>query len=169
MNWNTENDRIDFRPLLPSDETFLAEMLYQAIFVPEGATPPARQVVDLPGLRKYYAEFGRVGDVGIAAVDPASEQPVGAAWLRLLVGNQQGYGYVDDETPELSMALLPAYRGRGIGRQLLERVFEAARGLYPTISLSVWPDNQPAYRLYQQLGFEIIQENAHDVIMRKTL
>ena len=116
-------------------------------------------------LRRVWTCWRR-GDCGSRS---RHQQPIGAAWVRLLVGDQQGYGYVDDATPELTMALLPAYRGRGIGRQLLEQLFEAGRGLYPAISLSVWPDNQPAYQLYQRLGFEIIQENEHDVVMRKTL
>ena len=42
--------------------------------------------------------------------------PIGAAWLRLLKGDERGYGHVDDETPELGMAVLPAYRGRGVRR-----------------------------------------------------
>lgn len=49
--------------------------------------------------------WGRAGDMGFVAVDAGSGEPIGAAWLRLLGGDERGYGYVDDETPELGMAV----------------------------------------------------------------
>jgi GNAT superfamily N-acetyltransferase len=79
----------------------------------------------------------------------------------------KGYGYVDDETPELTMAVLPFARGQGIGTELLTRLMELARSHYSGISLSVWPENS-AYRLYQRLGFQVVKTNdEEDVIMLK--
>ncbi|MEZ4679804.1 MAG: N-acetyltransferase [Caldilineaceae bacterium] len=119
-------------------------------------------IVDEPGLRKYFAAFGtQAGDLGYKAVDSQNGQAVGAAWLRLLQGDNQGYGYVDDETPELSIALDPAYRGQGVGTQLLDQLFAAASAHYRAIALSVWPEN-PAYRLYQRLGFSVVKQLADD-------
>jgi len=43
------------------------------------------------------------------------QQPIDAAWLRLLVGDNRGFGYVDEKTPESSIALLPGHCGQGIG------------------------------------------------------
>ena len=149
-------------PLTPADEPFLAEMMYHAIFVPEGATAPPRMVVEDPAIRKYFAALGTwPGDMGYKAVDPQTSKPVGAAWLRLLRGNAKGYGYVDDQTPELSIAVDPAYRGQGVGTQLLEQLFVAATEEYGAISLSVWPEN-PAYRLYQRLGFVVVKQPEDD-------
>ncbi len=51
----------------------------------------------------------------------------------------------------LSLAVSLECRGQGLGRALLERAFEAARGR--DIRLHVSPDN-PALRLYESLGFE---------------
>lgn len=45
----------------------------------------------------------------------------------------------------------PAYQGRGIGRQLLHRLFEFADGA--TIFLEVRTDNAPAIALYESEGF----------------
>jgi ribosomal-protein-alanine N-acetyltransferase len=45
--------------------------------------------------------------------------PIGAAWLRLWSKDEQGYGFVDVHTPELSMAVRPEFRGQGIGTLLL--------------------------------------------------
>jgi ribosomal protein S18 acetylase RimI-like enzyme len=46
-------------------------------------------------------------------------------------------------------------RGRGIGRALLEAALErfAARGL-TEVSVSTFPDNEGALRLYRSLGFD---------------
>ncbi len=82
--------------------------------------------------------------------------PVGAAWLRLLPEQDPGYGFVDEQTPELSIGVAPSHRGRGIGSLLLEALIEAAREQrYHALSLSVEPDN-PARRLYERHGFRVI-------------
>jgi ribosomal protein S18 acetylase RimI-like enzyme len=87
----------------------------------------------------------------------------------LLRGEERGFAYVDDETPELAVAVLPEYRGKGIGTALLMRHLEAAAGLYRALSLSVSPRN-PAKRLYERLGFEIVAtgDDGHP-IMKKEL
>jgi len=71
------------------DEPFLWEMLYQAIYVPEGQTAPPRSVVRRPELARYVRGWGREGDCGFLAGD-AADQPVGAVWLRLLRGENKG-------------------------------------------------------------------------------
>jgi ribosomal protein S18 acetylase RimI-like enzyme len=152
------------RELTSDDEAFLYEMLYHAIHVPPGNTPPPRKVVRQPDLSKYVAGFGRPGDVGYAAIDRESAQPIGAAWLRLLTADERGYGYVNDATPELTAAVLPGFRGRGIGAVLLKQLLTAAAVRYQAVSLSVWWEN-PAYRLYERLGFEVVRRNEQDAIM----
>lgn len=64
-----------------------------------------------------------------------------------------GYGYVDALTPELSIAVVPEYRGVGIGRCLMTSMLVELR-LHgnPQVSLSVETDN-PALQLYKSLGF----------------
>ena len=156
------------RHLTPEDEPFLYEMVYQAIFVPEGQFPPPRDIVNQPVLRKYVEVFGRRGDLGFIAMEEETQQPLGAAWTRLLTGEHSGYGYVDDTTPELTIAVLPGYRGRGIGTALLERLIAAVEIEYEALSLSVWPAN-PAYRLYLRMGFEVVEENGPAVTMVKIL
>ena len=95
------------RPLAQEDAHCLWEMLYQAIHVPEGAEPPTREIVHSPGLAHYVAGWGRGGDMGYLAVD-AEGMLVGAAWLRLFPADDPGYGFVDDATPELSVAVMPS-------------------------------------------------------------
>jgi len=155
-----------FRAITSADQSFLWDMLYQAIYVPEGETSPERDLIYRPELSKYVRDWGLFGDQGILALEPEQNNPVGAAWFRLLTGADKGYGYVDDATPELSIAILPEYRGKGVGSQLLSRLLEMAQAQYPSISLSVSLDN-PALRLYQRLGFEDVQYCGRSLIMRK--
>ncbi len=136
-----------------ADERFLREMLYQSLYVPAGGVPFGREALRRPEIARYVEGWGRKGDLGFVAVDVSSGEPVGAVWLRLLAGEEKGYGFVDDETPELGMAVLPAYRGRGVGTALLKCLLEEARARYKAVCLSVSEGN-PARRLYERAGFE---------------
>ncbi len=54
----------------------------------------------------------------------------------------------------LGMFLAKAWRGRGLGRALLERaIAEARRAGIPAIELEVFPHNEAARRLYESAGF----------------
>jgi GNAT superfamily N-acetyltransferase len=152
------------RPIDSGDEPFLWEMLYEAIYVPEGEPRPGRELLGLPEIAHYASGWGQPGDYGLVAVDAASGRPVGAAWLRLLAGEIAGFGYVDDETPELSIALVPEYRGRGIGATLMKELLAYADARYTAVSLSVDP-RYPAMRLYERLGFAPVGVNGGSVTM----
>ncbi|MCX6047427.1 MAG: GNAT family N-acetyltransferase [Chloroflexi bacterium] len=155
------------RPFQADDQAFLSTMLYQAIFVPEGSQPPPPNVVELPELSKYVCNFGhQPGDLAYIVVDNATQQLIGATWLRLFSGDHKGYGYVDDSTPELSIAIDPQHRGRGIGHALLTALLTAAQKSYRAVSLNVWVEN-PALRLYQRLGFETVTANGPEMTMIK--
>lgn len=158
---------IHIRPLDRADGHCLWEMLYQAIHVPSGVEPPDRAIVRSPELARYAADWGRPGDIGYLAVD-AEGLLVAAAWLRLLTGDERGYGWVDDATPELTVAVMPGWRGQGIGSRLLAALLDAAAERYDAVSLSVQADN-PAVRLYRRLGFEVVEDGGTWYTMRKTL
>ncbi len=56
------------------------------------------------------------------------------------------------------LAVLPAYRHQGVGRQLLEQVEREARALgCCKLTLEVKEDNTRAQHLYQKVGFDGIQ------------
>lgn len=150
---------------MPADEPFLWEMLYQALYVAEGDLPFPRDIIGHPDIRRYVEGWGQPDDSGFIAVEETTGQPVGAVWVRLMTGAYRGYGYVDEITPELTIAVLPDYRGRGVGKRLLEELLAAVRPAYPAICLSVSAAN-PALRLYQRLGFEIVKSSADSATMR---
>jgi len=135
-----------------SDEPFLWEMLYLALFVPPGEPPLPRSVLRDPAIARYVQGWGtRQNDKGLVALVDTS--PVGAAWLRWFPASDPGYGFVDESIPELSVAVLPAHRGKGIGSLLLEQLLQGV----PSTSLSCDPQN-PAWRLYLRLGFEALPD-----------
>lgn len=166
---NVLHNRYTLRPLTSTDESFLWEMLYEAIYIPEGHPKPERTILQEPALAHYVAGWGKQpGDEGIVAVDTLSGQPVGVVWLRLFSAADPGWGFVDASTPEASIALLPAYRGQGIGTALLSALIAQLHGRYSALSLSVDPLN-PAMHLYERLGFTTIGAVGTSLTMRKVL
>ena len=153
--------RYSFRPVDVGDVDFLWEMLAHASHA--GLGPG--ELRERPELARYVDGWGRRDDLGVIAVDDDTGERVGAAWLRLLTGDAKGYGYVDDHTPELALAVLPGHRGRGVGERLLHDLLEAARGTFPAVSLSVRTDN-PARGLYERAGFRTIPAGESLTMMR---
>jgi ribosomal protein S18 acetylase RimI-like enzyme len=147
----------------PQDVPFLKDMLRHAYFwrsttIPESGEPP---------VQRYVERWGRPGDTALVAIKDF--QPVGAAWYRLFKADNPGYGFVDEDTPELSIAVVPSARGTGLGSELLKALMARAReDGYNAISLSVEKDN-PAVALYERHGFERIGEDDGAYTMRAKL
>jgi ribosomal protein S18 acetylase RimI-like enzyme len=131
------------------------EMLYQAIYVPAGEPRLPREILQAPAVAHYLTSWGQPHDFGYIAFDAnvAPEKPIGAGWIRCFTHADPGYGYIDDDTPELALlAVDEAYRQRGIGTQLLEKLLAYADERYVALSLSCDPRN-PALHLYERAGF----------------
>jgi len=142
----------EIRAIERRDYPLLEVFLYHAIFVPEGAEPPAHEVIRRPEIAVYIDGFGREGDLGVVA--EAGGEVVGMAWTRSI----RAYGHVDDGVPELAISTLPAWRGRGVGTAMMERLFGMLRAAgHVRTSLSVQTDN-PAVRLYKRLGYVVSEE-----------
>jgi len=155
---------LTYRALNADDEPILWEMLYHAIHVPHRQSPFPRENLRQSELGRYVAGWGRSTDAGWVVLD--EERAVGAAWLRLLNGDQRGYGYVDEGTPELSIALQALYRGQGLGSQLLARLLADAQPRHAAVCLSVSPAN-PAVQLYQRFGFVAVESSDSSITMLK--
>lgn len=85
--------------------------------------------------------------------------PKGATWYRLFKAEEGSYGFVDENTPEIGMAILKEYRFRGLGRKLLRiLILEAEQERFNSLSLSVGPANF-ALKLYQSEGFVKVSES----------
>ena len=150
-------------PARTDDESFLRQMTYGALFVPPGGSPFPHGIVDEGELAELHRGFGtRPGDVGVVAFDAG--RPVGAAWVRLV----HSHGWVNDRTPELTIAVTDGVRGRGIGEEMLATLVDLATPLHPAISLSVDARN-PAMRLYQRFGFIEVERRGDSVVMCRRL
>ena len=159
---------VRIRPLRTEETRILREYLRLSIFVRPGDTPPAADVVDRPELACYVAAWGRYGDDAVLAENESTGADLGVAWIRLWPGPETGYGFVDRATPEVGIAVRPEHRGRGIGTCLLDALFDRASQRHGAVSLSVSADN-PAVRLYERLGFEVVAESGDSLTMRKLL
>ena len=151
------------RPAGPQDVPFLRDMLRHAYYwrvdkVSETGEPP---------VRRYVERWGRFGDTALIAIQDF--QRVGAAWFRLFKSDNAGYGFVDEETPELSIAIVPSKRGTGLGSELLDALLDRARADgYHAISLSVEEDS-PAVGLYERHGFARVGTDDGALTMRADL
>ena len=89
--------------------------------------------------------------IGSAALDPSTNRLRGFALSRLAA----------DEAEILTIAVDPAWRNRGVGRDLMrEHVQRAALAGAGTLFLEVDADNVPAIKLYHRFGFVKVGERA---------
>ena len=145
-----------------NDTAFLRDMLRHAYYWRWGDP----DLADLP-VTRYVEGWGRPGDRSLVVIERF--QPVGAAWYRLFTEAQPGYGFIDEQTPELTVAVVPSRRGRGYGDQLLTALLaQAPKDGFRTLSLSVEPDN-PALALYERHGFQRAGERGGALVMRADL
>ena len=90
-----------------------------------------------------------------------TESAISNFWVAYVEDILVGYGgfwYVVDEAHITKVTVLPAHRGRGYGRALLERLLDEARRVGArTARLEVREHNQVARRLYDSLGFEAVR------------
>ena len=145
---------MNLRNLRVDETNLLKDFLYEAIFIPEGVEPPAREIIERPELKLYYEGFGS-GRADHCIVAEEDGQVVGAVWTRTM----NDYGHIDDETPSFAISLYKEYRGRGIGTRLMKEMLELLRSQgYKKASLAVQKANY-AVRMYEKVGFKTVDEN----------
>jgi ribosomal protein S18 acetylase RimI-like enzyme len=148
---------VNVRPAGSADVGFLKTMLYEAAaWNPDW--PRERTIAALadPMLERYHRDWGRPGDAGVIA--DLDGEPVGAAWYRLFTPAEPGYGFVDERTPELGIAVVPLHRRKGIGWTLLRALMVQAReDGFRSLSLSVAVHNR-SRMMYERAGFHKVRE-----------
>lgn len=148
------------RKMQPEEYPLLDDFLYEAIYIPEGASAPPRSVIKSPELQVYVADFG-TGKDDICFLAEAEEKVLGAVWVR----DMDDYGHIADGVPSFAISLYPQYRGEGIGTALLERMLQELRQRgYEKASLSVQKANYAA-KMYLRAGFQIVEEKEEEYIM----
>lgn len=93
---------------------------------------------------KYYQEVFPEAEFSILEKDG---EPIG----RLYIDRRK------DEHRLIDIALLPEFRGRGLGGELMRGVLDEARAAGKLVRIHV-EQNNPAMRLYTRLGFAKIED-----------
>lgn len=107
-----------------------------------------------PPLDAYTARFGNEGlspECSVVMLD--DEEPIGFVL--------QGIREVDGKKTSWNggTGIIPSYRGKGLGRQLMEGAEQVLRDRGVQIAtLEALSKNEPAIRLYESVGFKIIDQ-----------
>ena len=87
------------------DVAFLGQMLVEAVnWRPGRRCLTLEDVLADPHLARYARGWGRRGDGGMIAEEAGGR--VGACWYRLFPADEPGYGFVDERTLELGIAVV---------------------------------------------------------------
>lgn len=145
------------RPAEPGDAAFLRS-LYASTRLEE------LSLLD-PAQRDAFLELQwRARQRDYRARYPGAEDEIvvvgGVSAGHLLVARGEG------ELVVVDIALLPEFRGRGIGSQLLCRLLDEAAGRGMVVQLHVALSN-PALRLYRRLGFRLVREEGLYALMER--
>lgn len=95
---------------------------------------------------QYYQQVYKNADFQVIEYN---EQPVGRFYIH--------WDFKPTEVRIIDIALLPGFRGKGIGTAILKNTFEKATDLGKSVTIHV-EYNNPAMRLYERLGFRKIGE-----------
>lgn len=152
--------KLMIRLIREEERMLLTEFIYEAIFQKDPGNLIPRTIIQDPSIWIYVDRFGET-DHDHCLVAEVDDMIVGAVWARCI----HGFGHVDNDTPELAMAVYPQYRGIGIGTQLLEAMICFLKEKrYPQVSLSVDKENY-ATKMYLRAGFQMRDTNDQDHIM----
>lgn len=152
--------KYNIREMDTHEYPLLADFLYEAIFQRDNSNLLPRAVIEEPSLQIYIENFGRMKDDYCLCAE-VNKIIVGAVWVR----NINGFGNIGDDIPEFSISLYKKYRGYGIGTGLMKQMLKLLNSKgYKKASLAVQKDNY-ALRMYQKVGFKVIDENMDEFIM----
>jgi ribosomal protein S18 acetylase RimI-like enzyme len=141
---------ISFRPALDADRPFI-----EAVY----CSTQRWLIEELFGWRgddverAKFAEFYDEQSTSVIVVDGRD-----AGWLTIL----RGAGHVELE----HLYLQPSAQGRGVGTAIIRNLIAEAEARSEAVRLSTARIN-PARRLYERLGFTVVDEDQYKVYMTK--
>lgn len=159
---------MDLRLAEPSDLAALEGMLLEAVnWNPDRHQLTLEEMRENDTLVRYVEGWPSDGDAGVIAEN--ENRVIGAAWYRRFARDRPGFGFIDEFTPEVSVAVAHGRRGRGVGSQLLAALIEIGRERdFEGLSLSVDSRNR-AVNLYRRLGFVVALDEDDSYTMRLDL
>lgn len=143
-----------FRKLREIEYDRLPIFMYNAVIQPEDKLYET-DVVYEDRYHKYIKDFGKEDDFALVCDDDGRVS--GIIWTRLFKESDKSFGFVDEETPELTLSVLAGYNEQSIGKELLELLFNELkiRG-YKQVSVSIGEDNE-IFDVYTLVGFEEVE------------
>jgi ribosomal protein S18 acetylase RimI-like enzyme len=152
------NEEVSVRAATADDTAILAAAALEAMNWDGSPRFTQDELATNPNISRYLDGWPQIGDFGVVA-ETADGTPIGGAWCRNLTADNAGYGFVAEDIPELTIGVLPQFRGNGAGTALLAGLLAAgrSRGL-SAISLSV-EDGNRARALYERMGFAKVGRN----------
>jgi len=148
------------REMLSYEYPLLDAFLYEAIFQRDENNLAPKSIINRPELQVYIQNFGSKQDDYCLCAE-TDRKIIGAVWVRTI----NGFGSIDNHTPEFAISLFKEYRGMGIGTALMTKMIEHLKQAgYSKTSLAVQKDNYAA-GMYRKLGFQITAENEEEYIM----
>lgn len=137
--------------LRSSEQKITSDMLCYAMRLDE----LNKSISDFPMLSIYEKFYGlSAKDLGLYSL--VENKIAGAVWIRLLKEEDGANGYVDANTPVLNIAVIPEFRGKGIGSAMLEQLLQEAGAVFEQISVSLLQDSK-AVQLFKKLGFAKVE------------
>jgi ribosomal protein S18 acetylase RimI-like enzyme len=157
------------RSAVTEDFELLAGLVVEAVNWTGETRMTREQIMAEPELNHYVTGWMRETDFGLVALADDGA-PLGAIWWRLFGDDEPGYGFIARDVPELSMAVLPGWKGNGVGTALLRECIEHARMAgHPAVSLSVEDGNDAARALYERHHFRVVGRTGGSDTMRLDL
>lgn len=151
---------VTLRPITPEDDAFLLG-LYASTRAEELAPVPWTEAQKQAFLRTQFDAQTR--HYATHYEDRSTFELVlveGAPAGRLIVHRGERDVRIVD------IALMPAFRGRGVGTQLLQPLLDDAQAQGKSVSIHV-EYNNPALRLYTRLGFVKVGEHGISWLMQR--
>lgn len=145
--------RIELRSITEADLSVLYE-IYASTRAEEMALVPewseehkaAFLTQQFMAQHQYYQEFYKKAEFQIIEYN---NQPIGRFYVH--------WTYSAQEVRIVDIALLPGFRGKGIGTAIINSILEKAVALEKSVTIHV-EYNNPALKLYERLGFYKIGE-----------
>lgn len=105
-------------------------------------------------LSEYTEFFGFTNkDLGLYVL--VNNEIAGAIWSRRLNPN---------EAPRLSVAIIPKFKGEGVGSFMMDQFLQEAGALYDSLSIDI-SEKPKAIKFYEKFGFE--KENESFLLNKK--